>query len=238
MSRVKNFNTISSLDTMFDSHENYFRIGRSALEICTQLANQKLFEAGNILDFPSGYGRVLRHFYRAFPKAKLFSCELDSRMLEFTKNVFGAIPVQANESCLIHFDERMDLIWSGSLLTHLDDWQWKNFFTTVESSLSESGVCIFSTHGRRHAMMARSSHPIFGPLVDLPELVNRYHHSGFGFLPYHSDFPTFGLSLASPSWIASQIERLPGLEICGFTEGLWGQDIWAVRRSPWPLHFS
>jgi cyclopropane fatty-acyl-phospholipid synthase-like methyltransferase len=127
--------TIHPDDTMYDDKSSYFRIGQLALKICLNYVDEKLLRQGNILDFPSGYGRVLRHFAAKFPKAKIFACELDSRMLEFTEGVFGAIPIQANEECLISIEEKMDLIFTGSLLTHFDDWQWDNYFRTIEDAL-------------------------------------------------------------------------------------------------------
>jgi SAM-dependent methyltransferase len=77
---------------MYDSKEEYFRIGADALRICLTFGDETLLKTGNILDFPSGYGRVLRHLNKKFPNASLFACELDSRMLDFTKEAFSAYP--------------------------------------------------------------------------------------------------------------------------------------------------
>jgi hypothetical protein len=84
-------------------------------------------------------------------------------------------------------------------------------------------------------MRAKNNDSLFGDIIDPTHLYSLFKDSGFAFLPYSADYPSFGLSLASPSWISSKLEKIPGLEICGFSEGLWGQDVWVVRKSPWQL---
>jgi SAM-dependent methyltransferase len=228
---------ISHLDTMFESGKEaeYFSAGKLALDLCFRISGFNPEQRLNILDFPSGYGRVLRYFRHGFPRANLYACELDSRMLDFTSREFGSLSVQANEKCLMTFPVKMDLIWTGSLLTHFDEWQWDNYFETIEKSLTDKGVAIFTTHGRRHATMAKDGHPIFGDIIDLDRLHEGYRVSGFQFLPYSSEYPTFGLSLSSPSWVTSKLQKYSNLEICYFEEGAWGQDVWAIKKAKWKL---
>lgn len=228
---------ISKLDTMYEegNMEAYFSAGKLAFDICLRISNFDSTSRINLLDFPSGYGRVMRHLKHGFPWASLYACELDSRMLNFSSQEFGAQRIQANEECDITLPVKMDLIWTGSLLTHFDEWQWDNYLRTILNGLSDTGVAIFTTHGRRHASMAKVAHPIFGEIVDAKLLYANYRKTGFAFLPYSEAYPTFGLSLSSPKWVAAKLQSYRGLQICYFEEGAWGQDVWAVKKALWEL---
>jgi hypothetical protein len=57
----------------------------------------------------------------AFPGAELTACDIDRDAVEFCAETFGAVPVCAETRPeQIRFDREFDLIWSGSLFTHLE----------------------------------------------------------------------------------------------------------------------
>ena len=43
---------------------------------------------------------------------------------------------------------QFDLIWVGSLLTHLDNDHWSAFLKVFSTALRDRGLLIFTTHGR------------------------------------------------------------------------------------------
>src|SRR5205085_1205813 len=70
---------------------------------------------------PCGYGRVLRFLVRRFPDARVTACELLPDAVRFCAATFNAIPAQsAYELDTLTLGARYDLIWCGSLATHLD----------------------------------------------------------------------------------------------------------------------
>jgi SAM-dependent methyltransferase len=226
---------ISPLDTMLDKgqEEAYFSVGKGALEHCKTALRGRTPK--RVLDFPSGYGRAMRWFAHEWPEAELFASELDSRCLDFLEKNFGARRVQAHDRLDMKIPGNMDLIFSGSLLTHFDEWQWDIYLPMCASALSEDGVFVFTTHGRIAALLAQDRHPVYGTLVDTADLYERYLETGFAFSPYDANYPTFGLSLSSPEWIMRRLQKMPGIKVIGFEEGGWGQDIWTVQRNPWPM---
>ncbi len=129
----------------------------------------------------------------------------------------------------------MDLIFSGSLLTHFDEWQWGIYLEMCFEALAPNGVFVFTTHGRIAALMAKDRHELFGNLVDTRELYERYKVGGFSFLPYDAAWPTFGITLSSPEWVMRRLQARPDIKIIGFEEGGWGQDVWIVQRNAWPM---
>lgn len=229
---------ISDRDTMLDpgGEAAYFSTGRAALDICQHILNGKV--PNSIIDFGCGFGRGMRWFRSAWPQAKIYGVEIDRAALEFVQSTFSVEPILGNTDFTVELPKNIDLIFSGSLMTHLDDWQWQPFLTSCIGSLSSNGTFVFTTHGRLAALMARDRHPLFGTLIDTPALYERYKRDGFAFLPYAKDYPTFGLTLSSPEWIMRQLQSLPNVKIVAFHERAWGQDVVAIQRTDLDLVVS
>src|SRR5580693_2657322 len=119
----------------------YFATGRSGLKAVqlAQLAARKA-DFGSILDMACGHGRVLRWLQAAYPQAQLAACDLLADGVEFCARVFGATPVQSTTSPNVDmFPGRYDLIWVGSLLTHVDADQWVQFIALWHELLAPDG---------------------------------------------------------------------------------------------------
>lgn len=213
----------------------YFLYGLGALayvRLAVQAAGEG--EPRRILDLPSGYGRVLRMLKAAFPDADLTACDLDREGVDFCAETFGAIPAySAEDPSALRLAGNYDLIWCGSLLTHLDAEGWRRFLPWFELQLSEGGVLVFTTHGRLHAEEIRRGRQEF-PVRDLAELVAAYERDGFGYQRYIDFEANYGISLSSPTWVCEQLARCPDLELLMYTERGWmgRQDAVACVRRP------
>jgi SAM-dependent methyltransferase len=241
---------ISPRDHMFNTDPNpvnYHALGWTALD-CIRLAllHAQKETVSNILDLPSGHGRVSRILRAEYPDARLTACDIDRDGVDFCAEAFGAQPVYAHERPEdIRLGDTYDLIWCGSLLTHMDEPQWQGFMDLFESALVPGGVLVFSTSGRCIALRLRD--PAFAPqYLDSEEgrerILRSYEETGFGYADYQlpHDFrkslslpENFGISLAAPSWVCSLIERRAGLQLLSYLEGRWGsQDVIACVRVP------
>src|SRR5688500_9262413 len=110
---------ISQSETMLDGPlERYLGVGESALASIRRVVGQK--EIASILDLPCGHGRVARHLRAAYPTARLFVSDLDEDGAKFCADAFSAtkLPSKPNFDD-IQFNRTFDLIWVGSLITHL-----------------------------------------------------------------------------------------------------------------------
>jgi SAM-dependent methyltransferase len=218
---------ISPNDAMFKGNrEHYFEVGQSALRCighAMDAANKR--EVRRILDLPCGHGRVLRALKAAFPGAALTACDTNQDGVRFCSKVFGAAPVYSVEDpAQIPIEGTFDLIWSGSLLTHLDSPRWKAFLTLFESLLDPDGLLIFTTHGPYVAERLRTGGfkgnlGLSDPLRET--LLGGYDRSGFGYVDWEPG-RGYGISLATPDWIRNELESFAGLRLLALTERGWG----------------
>lgn len=215
----------------------YLKVGYSALR-CVQLAllAAEKEDVGRILDFGCGHGRVLRVLRAAYPRARLTACDINQRGVDFCARTFGATPVYSGERPeAIDLPDKYDLIWCGSVFTHLSEARWPGFLNLLVSHLDERGVALITTHGRTVARRMRADGRSYGlDDAESAEIFRGYESTGFGYVNQASGgLECWGLSLTSPSRVLAQVERFPGVEILSYSEHAWSshQDVVAVVKS-------
>jgi SAM-dependent methyltransferase len=193
-------------------------------------------ELERILDLPCGYGRVLRMLKAAFPDAELTACDIHRPAVDFCARTFGAKPVYSVPNPEeIPLEGPFDLIWVGSLLTHVGAPQWQGFLKLFERLLPPGGLLVFTASGQ-FVLDER-----LGSLGLAPEqqdaIASAYRSQGFGYSDYPSpregprgkSLPSnYGIALASPPWVCAQLEGLR-FDLVTYTAGGWG-DGWGFDR--------
>jgi SAM-dependent methyltransferase len=166
-----------------------------------------------------GYGRVLRVLKVAYPDAGFTACDLDRNAVDFCAEVFGAGRVYSSvHPEEVRFDDRFDLVWCGSLFTHLSEERFEGFLDVLSDSLLPGGLLLFTTH--------RSSDPnLLAALGGLtPEQAERmardYRHGGFGYAEYERERGV-GLAVASPEWVSAQVEKRRHLRLAALLRAAW-----------------
>jgi SAM-dependent methyltransferase len=172
-----------------------------------------------ILDVGCGHGRVLRHLGPTFPNAAVSAVGTDRRAAAFCRRHLGAIaaPVSSDPATLPVGP--FDLIWLGSVVTHLDRSGFDRMLAETAARLSPDGVVALSTLAPDRATLFDDAD---GTVVD-PD--------GFTYVPYpHSADGGYGLAFAAPAFVRANV---PGLEVVIHTPRGWDglQDLWAFRRA-------
>ena len=220
---------------------SYFWAGASALDQClaaVRAAGQP--EPHAVLDLPCGHGRVLRHIKRQWPTAAITACDLDRSGVDFCASRFGAFPVYSDTAIeSVEVGGPFDLIFVGSLFTHLAADRWPRFLRFFVSHLAPTGVLVVTTHGERSLAVLNDT-----PVLEAPELalqnryglsddeattvVASYESGGFGF----AGPPDYGISVSAPAWVRGQLTAV-GLREAWFSPHGWGghQDVFACLRS-------
>lgn len=220
--------------------QHYFTVGEEAAQLVVRmlLANMRCPPAA-ILDFPSGSGRVTRHLRAMFPEARIGACDLYREHVDFCARQFGAEPIMSTENLdRLEIEPEWDLVFCGSLLTHLPESLFWPTIRFIVRALSPTGIALVTLEGRR----AEDIQDHEWKLIDDPrfEKIRRgYHRRGFGFADYSGDmrrlFPsqsTYGIALAKPSWVMAGLEQMPDISILGYVERAWDdhQDVVVFGR--------
>ncbi|MCF2517597.1 class I SAM-dependent methyltransferase [Dyadobacter sp. CY351] len=224
--------TIDPDDEMFvKGHEEaYFQTGISALQnIAAALlsAGKDPLLVKHVLDFPCGYGRVMRFSKAYFPNAEFYGSEITQRHLDFCAKTFDAkIFLSKDKFAEINVSQKFDVIWVGSLFTHLSSNRFKELYEFLISLLKEDGVLIFTTHGRfcyGHVQKgSRRRHVIEAG----------YLATGFGYCHQHGT-TVYGDSLTNPKWLFNFIQKNKKGRVIYWAEQGWNswQDVIAVVPS-------
>lgn len=229
---------ISPRDAMFRGNaDHYFDAGESALHcIATAIgaARRPPSTIRRILDLPCGHGRVLRFLRQAYPGAELVACDLDRDGVDFCAATFGATGVYSRTDVeAIPLSGGFDLIWCGSLLTHLDAAQSAAFLALFSRMLDDRGILVFTTHGRRCERELAAGTNRFGlEEAQARALLLTYERSGFGYVDYR-DTPGYGFSLMHPQFVTTHLLADPAWSLLGYHEAGWDkrQDAIALQKN-------
>jgi SAM-dependent methyltransferase len=213
-------------DEMFTGNEeHYFDVGASALQ-CVEAA---LFSARRnpvavrrILDLPCGHGRVMRFLRKAFPRAELTACDLNADGVAHCAKAFGAVPVVSREDVdAIPLAAGFDLIWCGSLLTHLTEEKCAAFLRLFHRVLVPGGLVVFTTHGRLCAaeLAAGKNRHNLEP-GQIAGLLENYRRTGFAYVDYVSH-PGYGFSLSHPAFVLEHFIAPADWHLVGYHENGW-----------------
>jgi SAM-dependent methyltransferase len=190
------------------------------------LARKTRFD--NLLDVPCGYGRVTRHLVKFFPDSQIFVSEKDKAKQHFCASAFGTKELDLPLDFCGEPKRQFDLIFVGSLLTHLNERLSISALHYLLKSLSEGGLLIVTTHGRYATTLTSSP-------GQLEQKALQFMRKGFGY----EGGSTYGSSRMAPSWVLRVLESMPDARVLGHKEGGWGcfQDVFVIEKATgwtWP----
>ena len=211
---------------------HYFGVGLSALRCIDEAIERAgIEEVESILDMPCGYGRVMRFLAGRFPGARLTACELDRRAVNFCARRFGAAPAYSSEDLdAVSLGARFDLIWCGSLATHLGAGPTLALLRLFRRHLAPGGLALFTTHGDFVARRLPTRDFDYG-LTDeqIAHLTGGYAREGHAYTDYVYA-KNYGISLTSPARVREQVALAGGLREVYFKERGWDehQDVYGL----------
>jgi hypothetical protein len=185
------------------SAAQYLSVGLSALDVvdvALRESHKMPDTVREILDFPSGHGRVLRFLQVQFPAAAITAAEVDHAALDFCRRSFAVRSRPSGEDFRRLGDlGRFDLIWCGSLITHIDERRAADLLTFFRSQLAPGGVCVVTTHGERSAEWIENGTDTYRLSAAACQFVLRqFRDTGYGYADYDGR-SRYGVSLVSRS---------------------------------------
>ena len=223
--------TISPRDGMIKDglEPQYFELGRRALELILfsgRLCDKPHYH--DILDLPCGHGRVLRWLRAHYDYARITACDLDHDAVDFCRDRFRAEGVYSQPDLpQLSFPSPFELVWCGSLLTHLSQERWLAALDCLVRWTREYGVIVFTTQGRSYTSLLARGRRNVAENIDKSALLAEFARSGFAYERYsepeHGDY---GVTATSPEWVGRALQRHPDIILRAYLEEAWGmQDV-------------
>jgi SAM-dependent methyltransferase len=229
---------VSASDPMYgpkDPAVSYLTAGLSAIrciETTLDAAGQE-DPIKSLLDFPCGYGRVLRFLKVKFPDSAIVGGEINADALDFCKRTFSIETfVSERDFERLAFPRKFDFIWCGSLVTHIDEKSTAGLLGFFSRHLLDGGSCVFTTHGERIAKRIQSEEDWFLNITPQgkEQILRTYRQSGYGFANYRGRCDA-GISLTSPSRILQIATSVGTWKQTLYLENGWHcQDVYALTK--------
>lgn len=172
----------------------------------------------SILEFACGYGRFTRHLLGIVDSSQVTVADIYTKAVDFQKNQFGVKGFySASEPDDILIPDLYDIVFVGSLFSHLPYSIWGKMLVKLYQSLKSGGALIFSVHGP--GCMSRDA--------AMPP-------SGFLYMP-SSESRTlakdiYGTTYVTIDFVNKQVYELTNRPVHAFrTKGLYNyQDVYVV----------
>ena len=239
--RIKYIDTdIATSDAMYEDvaggREHYFSVGSSALNIIVSvLALAGIESPKTILDFGCGAGRVTRWLRVAFPQSTISASDLRNDDLAFVSAKFGAntwVSGTDPDSMSMQQPLPFDLIWVGSVITHLEAVKTSSLIHKLFEWLTPGGLLITTFHGRKAVTIGNTrQYDYLGDRDLWDKVVAEYESAGYGYSDYLG-VKGYGISLISHEWMIKLVNRVAGSRIMLLGEALWDShhDILALQK--------
>jgi SAM-dependent methyltransferase len=222
---------VSPKDAMFDGDSgHYLAVGLSAMdgiEAALDGASPR-----RILDLPCGHGRVTRLLRARFPEAEISVSDIDTDGVDFCAAQFGATGIHSTgEFRRLDLGEPFDLIWIGSLLTHLSPLMARQMLDCMVRHMTPHAVLVVSSHGPFVAQRLREWDYGLGP-ARARAVLRGHDRDGYGYRDYPGS-TGYGVSLIRRDWLDEALRDSP-LRLAAHVERGWDrhQDLLVLRPAP------
>jgi SAM-dependent methyltransferase len=221
-------------DAMYAGNDrHYLECGASALQVilaALQLACKTT--PSSILDFGSGAGRVTRWLRARFPSACIDCTDIRLADLDFCHEQFGAnIWPSGTDIQELRPPRAYDVIWAGSVLTHLPEANGRKLLLSLAHWLHPNGIAVFSSHGQYAISRQQSGEFTYIDDVLFQDARTGYLASGYGY----SDYPGqlgYGISFIALAWFVELLSDCSELSLTLLSEQAWDahHDVVAFQR--------
>jgi 2-polyprenyl-3-methyl-5-hydroxy-6-metoxy-1,4-benzoquinol methylase len=228
--------TLTPGDHMLSPDANlthYREVGESAVRVIyASLLLANINDPASILDFASGSGRVTRWLRALYPDSEIDVSDIRLDSLQFLEAQFKTkYWLSDSDSSKTMSPRKYDMIWCGSLLTHLSEDDCRITLKKMASWLNPGGLAVVTTHGLRMIDNMRSKRNSYMDEGRDDSFLEQYFTKGYAYVPYHGQ--SYGVSACSRSWLMQALSSLD-VRIVTFSEYAWDQhqDVVAFQVLP------
>ena len=166
--------------------------------------------------------------------------DLDRPGVDFAAALLAARPAYSlRDFRELDLGERFDLVWVGSLITHLPAEQTKHLLAALGRHLTPSGTMLVTVHGT--SIVPRLRETGYGlPSGAAEQVIEEFGRTGFGYRDYVGGKDLYGVSLSNENygisltgepWMRAALADC-GLELHRYEERSWDDhhDVVVARR--------
>lgn len=220
-------------DPMYSGNDDHYAgVGESALKViaASHLIASK-GEPGSVLDFACATGRVTRWLRAAFPQADLHVSDINPDWLTWSADRFNASGwISGDDLAAVDAPRTFDLIWCGSLVTHVSEREATLLIRKFHDWLTPSGIAVVTTHGSRfiHNLVA-GTHKYFSNEESTSMVLSELALKGYGYVAHPGQ--THGISVNTVEWLVRTVHQLDA-RIISVSETAWDnhQDVVAFQK--------
>lgn len=221
-------------DPMYGGNEEHYRsVGASALKVILGshlLANKA--DPTSILDFACATGRVTRWLRAAFPAADMDVVDLNADWMTWSANKFGAAGWLSSENLpAVNAPRQYDLIWCGSLVTHISAGETTLLVKKFHDWLAPAGIAVVTSHGRKFmSNLLAGTHQYFTNDRSGSDILYDLALNGYGYVPHPGQ--SHGISASTLEWLIRAVRDLDA-RIITVSENAWDghQDVVAFQKN-------
>jgi SAM-dependent methyltransferase len=217
------------------SPEWYYQRGFDALQVIAFECHRARLAPSSILDFGCGHGAVARMLKAFFHTATIIGQDVNPEWLRWCEDhlsihtVLSASKISDVEMPANAFD----LIWAGSVFSHIPEDSARHLLLEFRKALTEKGLVIFSSAGQlmRNAYRPGAMHNLSDEVI--LRMARDFDLGAYAFGAYDTSlYENWGHSLVPWNWFASRSREFD-MPMCAFLEAGWGsvQDIYALRKT-------
>jgi SAM-dependent methyltransferase len=199
---------------------HYYVTGEMAIEtILRGLTFSGATQVRRVLDLACGHGRIARHLAIAFPDAEMFYCDINPEYADFCAKHFNGVAIHSQPDLTkVELPKGLDLIWVGSLFTHIDRQKTQVWLQFLSDHLRGYGNLVATFHGFFSEKVTD-----FGDRVDREKLSREFFATGYGY-SRSLDWEDYGVSLSKPSAILDMADAIPNTKVIAYTERGWANN--------------
>ena len=167
-----------------------------------------------------------------YPDASLTTSDIDADGVAFTADRFGAKGVPSNgDFRQLDLGGPFDLIWVGSLLTHLSQLDARRMLDCLVRHMAPGALLVVTSHGDYVADRLQSWDYGLGA-GNARIVLDEYERTGYGYCDYPGG-TGYGISLIRRSWLECALAGSP-LRMDAYLDRGWDnhQDVVVMRLAP------
>ena len=215
--------SLSMLRDLFSHKKQYNFNHLQKFESVLNKNGHSLWQFKSILDFACGYGRLSKHLFDLVPDAKIYGCDIQSKLVSLCQRKYPNGHFIANEVAppLDFEDSHFDFIFSYSAFTHFSETNHAAWLKELARTLKPGGVMLHTIHSfvslKRTAFFSSESlkkYNLSGPVDSFSSYADTYHY-----VINEPSMPEYGVTIIDKEYVMKRWPDYSGLLLVDYVEG-------------------